>query len=760
MNFAEWCEKNGIDVDTLNPVQMSAMRAMWERAHGRPQVDPERLNFRTGELDATDDGGAFYYADDGEWKYFAPATIALEADAVIDLEAADDEGKPKLPTFKMLAYTGGAMRLAGWYWPVVIEVSGLAIGGKQKPALLQHDPRAVVGHTTTVEKSNNRVTAEGLVSGTGEAAAEVVGAAKNGFPWRVSVGARAERMEFVESGKDATANGKTWKGPVLIARKATLGEFSFVAIAADDKTRARVAASAIPAQRVASPDQRRKPMTFEQWLKAKGFDTVETMSEEGQAFLRAQYDAEIAAADGGEPTPAPTPAAAPKSPAEPAATEPDVQAMVQQGIRAEGERRDLIEATCRGFEGERIEELRAQAIAGTITVDDLRASVLEHVRTERAQVTPGGADADNTRKMLLATGYLQAAMPQDSIVAICGEPALEAAANLRGVGFQEFCAMAAAIDGVELPRYQQDPTAWLQAAFSTLSLSGILGNVANKSLLAGFNAVEDSWRAIAATRPVKDFKQVTSYRLTGNMEFDQVGPTGELKHGTVGSESYTNQADTYGRMYAITRTDIINDDLGALTAVPTKIGRGAALKLNTVFWTAFLNNGSFFTSGRGNYISGAATALSVNALTTAETAFYDQTDPDGDPVAIAPKILLVPNALIVTATQLAQSVELRDTTASTKYLTKNPHAGNFTPVRSSYLSNSGITGYSTAAWYLLAAPGDMPVIEVVFLNGQQNPVVERADADFNVLGVQFRGYFDFGVSLQEYRGGLKSKGSA
>ena len=31
-------------------------------------------------------------------------------------------------------------------------------------------------------------------------------------------------------------------------------------------------------------------------------------------------------------------------------------------------------------------------------------------------------------------------------------------------------------------------------------------------------------------------------------------------------------------------------------------------------------------------------------------------------------------------------------------------------------------------------------------------------ADFNVLGIQFRGYFDFGVALQDYRGGVKLKG--
>jgi hypothetical protein len=35
-----------------------------------------------------------------------------------------------------------------------------------------------------------------------------------------------------------------------------------------------------------------------------------------------------------------------------------------------------------------------------------------------------------------------------------------------------------------------------------------------------------------------------------------------------------------------------------------------------------------------------------------------------------------------------------------------------------------------------------------------------AEADFNVLGVQMRGYHDFGVALQDPKGGIKSKGEA
>jgi hypothetical protein len=88
----------------------------------------------------------------------------------------------------------------------------------------------------------------------------------------------------------------------------------------------------------------------------------------------------------------------------------------------------------------------------------------------------------------------------------------------------------------------------------------------------------------------------------------------------------------------------------------------------------------------------------------------------------------------------------------------NPHQGKFRVEVSRYLANTSYTGNSAKAWYLFAEPSDLPVIEVAFLNGQEAPTIETADADFNVLGVQMRGYHDFGVALQDPRGAIKSKG--
>ena len=76
------------------------------------------------------------------------------------------------------------------------------------------------------------------------------------------------------------------------------------------------------------------------------------------------------------------------------------------------------------------------------------------------------------------------------------------------------------------------------------------------------------------------------------------------------------------------------------------------------------------------------------------------------------------------------------------------------------MSNSSFTGNSALKWYLLGDPADIATIEIAFLNGVRNPTVESAQADFNMLGIQMRGFFDFGVAFQEYRGAIAMKGEA
>jgi hypothetical protein len=189
--------------------------------------------------------------------------------------------------------------------------------------------------------------------------------------------------------------------------------------------------------------------------------------------------------------------------------------------------------------------------------------------------------------------------------------------------------------------------------FSTIDIANIVAATANKFLHEGWMFVDQTPLRIARIKPVRNFHQHTTVSLTGALQFEKVGPSGEIKHGTLGDLTYTNQADTYAAMLAITRTDFINDDIGALTAVPRRMGRGGALKLNDLFWTEFLGlvSASFFAAGNSNINTGVAD-MTLAGLAATETIFMRQVDPDGKPVGYTPVILLVPPALKATSVAL------------------------------------------------------------------------------------------------------------
>lgn len=686
--------------------------------------------------------------------------------------AAGDEDKPR--KFKMRAYTGGLLDLAAYLYPVVVDLQGITAPTKPIPILRDHSPAAIIGHATAKVGARRIDIVDGQFSGAGADAEEVQAAAVNGFPWEASIGARATQMIRVDDGEKVTVNGRSFTGPILVARKSVLKETSFVALGAD-----RGGATATLTAQHSSQSQGSESMKFNEWLTANGFDEA-TITAAQRVTLEAAWKAETdqsAAPPPNTPPPAPVQAAAPAaSIAVP--TVDEITASLRDAGAAELTRQN------------RINLIAAQEHVDTIPVDasgafspssDNRVPFAQHaiannwnaLNAELVAVRCGRPEASgpathirggNTMETLQASLMQASRFSDEDIVKATSEQALEAAGRQYGgqISLHALLLDAAAINGYQLrsvTAVRTDTRGVLQAAFSTMDLPNIITSNSNRMLLNGFNAVEQGWREISKVGSVSDFKTIGSHRMTGAFEYEEVAPDGKLKHGTIGEEDFSNQAKTYGKMFGITRTQIINDDMGALAALPRRIGRGAALKLNTVFWTEFMDNSAFFTAPRGNYEDGASTALDIDALTAAELLFLNQTDPDGKPLGIMPTRLLVPNALSVTADNLMASLHIA-TGSTGKNLRNNPHAGKFSTVKSSYLSNAKITGNSALKWYLLSDDEDAAVIETVFLNGQETPVVESADADFSTLGVEMRGYFDFGVAKQEYRGGVAEKGEA
>jgi len=683
-----------------------------------------------------------------------PGSVEIRA-----AEPAAAGGPAKLPRLLMRVYTGGVIMqtiifASGRFYsgPVVADLAGMQLPAGPSPVLLDHDSHQVIGHGQAAI-SAGVLSLEGVVSGTGLAAQEFLANSKNGFPYQASLGARVLVAEDVDPGVEVQVNGQTFTGPLLIARQTEFGEASIVPLGADRDTSARVAAS----KKESAMDPK-----FVAWLQAKGHKP-EALNEAQLVSLKTEWEAEVKAKATPAPVPAPVPAPAPA----PAPDQAVIRAAADAAVRAERERVAGIRASAAGL------DIAVEAVDAAITagesVEQANGRFLAAVRTRTPSVgAPAIGSSEQLQARTIEAGMCLAfqrelRLDDAALTRQYGEQTLNAADGLRRMRLTEFMELCARAEGIRLPM-GRGSEAWIRAAFSSVTLPGILGAVANKALLAAYQAVPSAARQICKIGRVSDFKTHTRYRLTGNMTFQKVSPGGELPHGELGEQSFTQKADTYGIYFQLTRQDVVNDDLGAFLEIPNHIGRGSAISIEEIFFTLLLaNTGSFFGSGNANIYANAAAGLGDAALGVMVGQMRDQTDAHGKPMLVEPAILLAPTALMPLAERIYKSQNLlvtRQITATTTELVAgdaNTYAGKYKPVTSPYLSNSAFhANYSAVDWYLFADPAVLAAFEIAFLNGNEAPVVERVDVPPNVLGIGFRGYHDVGVAALDPRGAQKA----
>jgi hypothetical protein len=383
-------------------------------------------------------------------------------------------------------------------------------------------------------------------------------------------------------------------------------------------------------------------------------------------------------------------------------------------------------------------------------VERLEKVVLGKVREERpsAPAIHASRDVENEHEVMEAALCLMSNLR--GIDKHFSEKTLEAAGKLnrRGFGLQQCIVNAARANGYtgsdkirggnlrEVFDY-----AFPVRAAATHSIADVLSSAYGKSLLEGFLSVEPGWEKIARKRNVSDFKEVTDVRIVGGFEYEEVGNDGEIKSADLSDEKRTVKAKTYARLTSITRQDIINDDLDALAGVPRHLGRGAGLKLNTEFWKEFqTNNATYYAKKTVD----AANAFSITSLGLAVTDVRKLKGPDNQPLGMMPRLLVLPPELEIAAAKLMGSDLLISGEAITQG-NMNPFRGRYELVVSSYLT-------SATTWWLGFDPRDLPAMVVAFLDGVETPTVESADVDFSKLGIQMRGYLDFGIAKGESKG--------
>lgn len=606
--------------------------------------------------------------------------------------------------FEIVAYTGAVMETDGYELPVVVDLNGIELAKPKIPVFHAHSFARGIGHVEKSEIRDGKLVVAGVVSRQTEFAEDFVKSSRAGFPWEASIGARPTKIAEVGAGERVALNGRTFDGPLYVVEAAKLYEISVVEYGADGATSSTVVCGSTLERKEKNP-------------------TMETKNGKKES-------------------------------------ETGPERSIQAAREAQAK------------EVERVEELRRRAATFELGGETLAAAIrdgwdpdrfeLEVLRASRPVAPPPRLSGPKLSASALEIVALRAGAAGFDERRY-SETDLEAADRYRDAGLEEFVEL---VCGEPLPRYKRDAQGWLRAAFSTTALSHVLSRAANAALLAGFEYVESEWRQVFKISSVHNFQANERYRLSDGLKFERLPRGGRLKHGTVSDEKYEVKAGTYGIMFALEREDIRNDDLGALTRIPQRIGMGAADAVNEACWRLFLNppktseGRDFYSAANKNLLTGAKSELTLDAISDARKQFAKATRKSGAPIGVRPSILLVPPELEDKALMLTKATQFNNGADGATPANYNPQAGRFKVVSSSYLSADGWDGASPTAWYLLTDPNRLAAFEVAFLDGKDQPTVEQADANFDTLGVQFRGYVDFGVAAQDYRGVVKSTGEA
>lgn len=299
------------------------------------------------------------------------------------------------------------------------------------------------------------------------------------------------------------------------------------------------------------------------------------------------------------------------------------------------------------------------------------------------------------------------------------------------------------------------------AAFtqSTSDFPVLLENTLHKTLQQAYATAADTWSRFCAVGSVSDFRAHPRYRVGSLGNLDVLNELGEFKNKTIpDGEKASITAATKGNIINISRQMVINDDLGAFVGLSAMLGRAAKRTIEAdVFALLALNAGlgpvmsdskTLFHADHGNI--SATGAMSVAVFDDVRVKMAAQKDVSGnDFLDLRPATLLVPSAHKGEAIVINGAEYDPDTANKLQRPNK---------VRGQYSDIVDTPRLSGTRFYSLASAMDAPVLEVAFLDGQQEPFLELQNG-FDVDGGRYKVRLDFGIAAIDHRGAVTSAGA-
>ena len=432
---------------------------------------------------------------------------------------------------------------------------------------------------------------------------------------------------------------------------------------------------------------------------------------------------------------------------------PDTEAIATRAREAERDRVSTIYDLAGRLNLER--SFAEDLVKRGVSVDESRRLILDQVaaKSDETRTFPhvsvplGGRDERITRRDAVANALLHRYSPTLF-------PLEDAARQYRGMTLLELARESLGNSGVNTRGLSRDEVA-TRALHSTSDFPEILSAVTNKTLRQAYDAYPRTFSLFCRQVLATDFKSMHRVQLGEAPQLLEVGESGEFKRGTLGESKESYKVKTYGRVVAITRQVLINDDLDAFTRIPAMYGNSIAQLESDVVWgiitanPAMADGTALFHANHKN-LAGTGAALAVDAVGAARAAMAKQTGLDKKTVLnVRPAFLIVPAALELKAEQLVAQNLVPAATSSVVPQSIRTLAP---------ISEPRLDAASETAWYLAASPNQIDTIEYAYLEGQQGAYIETRNG-FDVDGVEIKCRLDFGAKAIDWRGLYKNPGA-
>ena len=287
----------------------------------------------------------------------------------------------------------------------------------------------------------------------------------------------------------------------------------------------------------------------------------------------------------------------------------------------------------------------------------------------------------------------------------------------------------------------------------------LFGNVGNRRLSAAYQAYPSTYTTWARQAPnLTDFKPMSVLSMGSAPELLEVNEHGEYKYGTFGDSSEQYQLATFGRIVALTRQAIINDDLRSFDRLISAFGSSSRRKENKLVYAQLTGNAKMgdgkvlFAADHNNLLTSSPSALSLESLQAARAKMRMQKDSDGEAINSTPKYLIVPSALETLAYQLTSNAYMPQASSQVNDF----RVGGRTALE--VVVEPLLDASSTTAWYLAAENALIDTVEFAYLDGANGPVTETREG-FEVDGTEVKCRLDFVAKALDWRGLVKANGA-